>query len=152
MDANVHIRLSLGLTLDLGELINAQLEEGIKLKRGKVLSGLLLAVAYEAQLPKELRHGAPICLRVGLIDSLGNEHAAEGRVHVDRRLEITQQPRPSKGDLFGAGLISAAAESVGDQSRRAYLRSIADYPHRAAPIQPKKIDNHVVLGTAQDTD
>jgi hypothetical protein len=146
-------RIVPGLTLELGKLINQQLEEGIRLQRGKVLSGLLLAVAYEAQLPKEFSHGTPIRLRVGLIDSLGDELAAEGTVHVDRRLEITQQPRrSSKGNLFEAGLISAGAESVENRSRRAYLRSIAGYPDRAEPIQPKEIENHIILGTSQDAD
>lgn len=101
-----------GLTLDWENVLNHQLEEGIRLQRGKVLTGTLLLVAYEAQLPKEYRQGELINVRVALIDSLGTELAAEGTVHVDRRREVTQQPQPRKENLFEDRRISAAPEQT----------------------------------------
>lgn len=118
-----------GLTLDPEDVLNHRLEEGMRLQRGKALTGLLLAVAYEAQLPKEYRHGTRISLRVALIDSLGNELAAEGTVHVVRHMEVKKRANHRKGNLFeNRPILSGYSETVADQSRRAYLRSIAGPP------------------------
>ena len=100
-DANRPYRLVSELTFDREDVLNQRLQEGIRLQRGDVLEGMLLLVAYQAQLPEEYCHGTPIGVRIALWDSLGAEIAAQGTVRVNRRMEAAPRLTPPKERLFG---------------------------------------------------
>ena len=115
-------RVAPELTLDWEEVLNHRLEQGIRLKQGRILEGLLLLIAFEAKLPKEYQHGERIELQIALIDSLNTEFVAEGTVLVDRRKEATQRPKPRRANPISedSGLSAvpqqASIPSLSDQS------------------------------------
>ena len=107
-------RIVPGLRLDWNQVLNHQLEQGIRMQKRKVLTGMLLFVAYEAQLPVEYRHGTPIGIRVALIDSLGVEFPADGTVLVNRRLEpekVVQRQGPRRSSLFDGPVHPSGADN-----------------------------------------
>ena len=73
-------------SFDYAEVLNHRLESGIRLVKGKAVSGLLLLYA-QGQLPAEYRHGARINVNLTFFDSLGTEYDAQTAVRVHRQAE-----------------------------------------------------------------
>jgi len=96
-----------GLTLPRDQVLNDQLAPGVRLQRGKTLSGLLVLVGWDAQLPAQYCHGSMIRIEISLSDCSGAELRAKGAVRIDRKLEGNLRAAlPRKKMAEGAGLFA----------------------------------------------
>ena len=94
-------RLFRELCIDRNQVLNHRLEGGIRLQRGEVITGLLVAVALRTQVPSQHAHGALVKTSITFRDSLGTPFSAAGAVHVDRRIAISKPAGiHRKGNLF----------------------------------------------------
>ena len=101
-------RVAPGLTVFSNELLPLHLDENPRLLPGKPYTGLLLAIAYGAQLPQDCEHGTPVSVGLTLYDSFDTELCAEGTVFIDRRAEIADRQDARKPRHHAQCAVSAA--------------------------------------------
>ena len=78
-------RIAANLSYDRAQVLNERLVLGMRLQKGKFVSGLLVLLGH-GQLPAEYGDGALMNFEVTLFDSLGAEFNAQAVVRVDRKL------------------------------------------------------------------
>ena len=79
-------RIADNLSYDRPQVLNERLILGMRLQKGKFVSGVLVLLG-QGQLPAEYGHGALMSTEVTLFDSLGAEFSAQAAVRVNRNLE-----------------------------------------------------------------
>ena len=85
------------------QVLNLQLEAGLRLQPGKVLSGFLILVADGVQLPADYADRTPVDVQITLFDSLGTEYSAQGIVGVDRRIEADRNRMDRRREAIRKG-------------------------------------------------
>jgi hypothetical protein len=95
-----HFRIG-GFELDTHELLNSRLQAGLRLQRGKPVTGILLARALKAILPSEYRHGAAVPVEIAFRDSLKRFSSGQGLISINRRIGVqTSLPMRRRSSLF----------------------------------------------------
>ena len=83
-------RISANLAYDRDQVLNERLFMGMRLQKGKIVSGLLVLLG-QGQLPAAYRNGKPINVEISLFDSLGGEFKAQAVTLVNRNLELSRE-------------------------------------------------------------
>ncbi len=83
-------RISANLAYDREQVLNERLSLGMRLQKGKIVSGLLVLLG-QGQLPTGYRNGKPINVEISLFDSLGAEFKAQAVILVNRNLELSRE-------------------------------------------------------------
>jgi hypothetical protein len=112
------------------EVLNQRIENGLRLVRGEVVEGWLLATGLRP-IPAEYRDFAIVPFEIVITDSLRHEYRADATLSVLRR---ARQCRP--GVRRGTGLNGwsatpiPTAPSIGEESRLRYLKMKAEEKSR----------------------
>ena len=89
-------RLAKGLEFSRDEVLNHRIEEGMPLRRGLPVEGVLVATGF-APLPEQYSHGVPVNVAISLIDQFDNAFPLEVELRVNRRIGGVQRAaRPSE--------------------------------------------------------
>jgi hypothetical protein len=105
-------RLTKGLEFSRDEVLNHRVEEGMPLRRGLPVEGILVATGF-APLPEQYGHGMPVNVAISLIDQFDNAFPLEVVLRVNRRIGAQKVARPSEH----RGLFDAEEFNTQNQKR-----------------------------------
>jgi hypothetical protein len=93
-------RLTKGLEFDREEVLNSRIDEGLSLRVGKPVEGLLIATG-PAPLPTRYCHGAAVNGKLTFVDQFDRHYQAKMELLVNRRVgERLNIARPRKGSAL----------------------------------------------------
>ena len=108
-----------------GEVLNHRIAGGLRLSRGEMVEGLILASGL-ARIPAEYRDGALVPFEITFTTSLGNVYGAEGRCSVSRAVQ-QEIPSVRRGtSLYALDATQKPRElSPSEESARRYRELLA---------------------------
>ena len=125
-------RLTNGLEFSRDEVLNHRVEEGMPLRRGLPVEGVLVATGF-APLPEQYGHGMPVDVAISFIDQFDNAFPLEVELRVNRRIGgIQKVARPSEH----RGLCDA--EDSRAVTARVHNQAHARHSAQGAAIKPEE--------------
>jgi hypothetical protein len=88
-------RLAKGLEFSQDEVLNHRIEEGMPLRRGLPVEGILVATGF-APLPEQYGHGMPVNVAISFFDQFDNAFPLEVELRVNRKIGAQIVARPSE--------------------------------------------------------
>jgi hypothetical protein len=131
-------------------VLNERIENSLRFHRcGDMVRGTIFFWGLRP-IPDAYRTNAIVPFEMTFTDSLGNQLATEGAVHVNRRRESTQKMQRRKHTLFDD--TGMDYESISEKSRRAYLLTLAEEKTRASggnDVKPRLNRIRTASGTCE---
>jgi len=137
-------RLTNGLEFSRDEVLNHRVEEGMPLRRGLPVEGVLVATGF-APLPEQYGHGMPVDVAISFIDQFDNAFPFEVELRVNRRIGAAQKvARPSEHrGLFDAEEFNTENEKRTPKDSDAVMARVHNQAHardsaQGAAIKPEE--------------